>query len=111
MTRCFWGGGTKGEPKQCSKLFILYLLIIYVLIILFLKVVHQYDKTFTKPICEDFFKNVMRHSSKRNIAKRVRDSTTKKMKKSEATKDRQDQNIMHYTGFVVYGTFLTADDG
>ena len=33
------------------------------------------------PICEDFFKNVLRHSTKRNAAKRVRISTMKNKKK------------------------------
>lgn len=86
MTRCSWTGGTKGEPKYCFKAF-------PKTIDLFLKVVHQYDKTFTKPICEDFFKNIMRNSTKRNTAKRVRISTTKKkIKKSAAENKLQYEN-------------------
>lgn len=58
MTRCSWGGGTKGEPKHCFKAF-------SKTIDLFLKVVHQYDETFTS-------------QHLRNMSKRVRNSTTKK---------------------------------
>lgn len=60
---------------------------------------HQYDETFTIPNCEDFFKNVMRHSTKRNKAKRVRNSTTKKKNKNRAAEnqlqdaDRPDQGL------------------
>ncbi|XP_050563645.1 uncharacterized protein LOC126913018 [Spodoptera frugiperda] len=92
MTCCSWGGGSKGEPKHCFKAF-------SKTIDLFLKVVHQYDETFTKPNCVDFFKNVMRHSTKRNKAKRVRNSTTKKKNKNRAAEnqlqdaDRPDQGL------------------
>lgn len=89
MTYCSWTGGARNQKEKIP--FKVYKNVIS----LFFKVIHLSDKDFTLKECEEFFKNVIRNSTRRNESNIIRTSAVKKRPKNlnYITKTNMDQHI------------------
>lgn len=76
MTFCSWAGGARDEKEKIP--FKMYKNVIT----MFFKVIHLSDRDFTFKDCEDFFKNVVRNSTRRNESNMVRNSAVKRRPKN-----------------------------
>uniref|UniRef100_A0A6P7G1D7 Uncharacterized protein LOC114334910 n=1 Tax=Diabrotica virgifera virgifera TaxID=50390 RepID=A0A6P7G1D7_DIAVI len=90
MTLCSWAGGARGEGEKVAfKTF-------KNVISLFYNVVHLSDDSFTQKDCEDFFKNVIRNSTRRNKSTLSRISTIKRRSKkntSETIEENEENEV------------------
>ncbi|XP_028169159.1 uncharacterized protein LOC114359107 isoform X1 [Ostrinia furnacalis] len=72
LTRCSWSGGSRDDnTKLCFKFY-------KRTIIFFFSLVYTTDQTFTFAECEEFIKRVLRNSNKREAAKMMRASTSRR---------------------------------
>lgn len=76
MTFCSWAGGARDKKEKIP--FKMYKNIIS----LFFKVINLSDKDFTLKDCEEFFKNVIRNSTRRNLSSIARNSAIKRRPKN-----------------------------
>ncbi|XP_044744249.1 uncharacterized protein LOC123306345 [Coccinella septempunctata] len=77
MTLCSWAGGSRDKEKEKIP-FKTFKNVINV----FFKIIHLSDNDFSLRECEDFLKNVIRHSSRRNSTAPTRCSRQKRRQKS-----------------------------
>lgn len=75
MTLCSWAGGARDKKEKIP--FKIYKNVIN----LFFKVIHLSDTTFTLKDCEEFFKNVIRNSTRRSQSNMLRNSAVKRRPK------------------------------
>lgn len=76
MTLCSWAGGARDKKEKIPfKIF-------KNVINLFFKVVSMSDRDFSLKDCEDFFKNVIRNSTRRNQSMAIRNSAIKRRPKN-----------------------------
>lgn len=80
MPQCSWAGGSRGENKKVA--FKTYTNVINI----FFKLVHAADATFTLDACEQFFKNILKNSTKRSNIQGSRCSKVKRRPKNLAYK-------------------------
>lgn len=87
MTLCSWAGGARDKKEKVP--FKMYKNVIN----LFFKVIHLSDTTFTLKDCEEFFKNVIRNSTRRSQSNLVRNSAVKRRPKDLTyTKEKKNEN-------------------
>ncbi|XP_030745005.1 uncharacterized protein LOC115888657 isoform X2 [Sitophilus oryzae] len=87
MTLCSWAGGARGEREKVA--FKMYKNVI----LLFYNVIQLSDKSFTHKDCEEFFKNVIRNSTRRSKSDFSRASTVKRRSKKIASQNDTSKDI------------------
>lgn len=89
MTLCSWAGGARDKKEKIPfKIF-------KNVINLFFKAVSMSDRDFTLKDCEDFFKNVIRISTRRNQSVAIHNSAIKRRPKNLAYSEKRKEGIQN----------------